>query len=402
MTATLVKFGFVMLVVMMGFAMAIHVLLRDIDSSGTFGETMLALFKAMLGDTDLFDEFSGERYDDVATVLVVMYVLIMTIMLLNLLVAILSTAHAQVQDNVGGEFRVSKARIIEYYRLVVDKDLLPAPFNLMQIVAYTRNAAVTYFSEHWCQTCSRTTCHPSETEGENETNSGRAIGNVPPRTRYGEIVFSLVLGSVAVVVGAILWVGSALPIFPYAQYAYYAQHMETIHKKSGRDKKLKRWVILWKWVLISLWCYLGAPLALLALWSQAFIRLAHPCAREKTVKEYEEEFESGGRATNHTIDRLLRMGPGGVGTDELRKFLEDPMDDKDVRQDERARLATVEHIKLLRNRLENSRKRELIQLTTDMNDSINKLRNDITATILDDKRREKRETKHELAKATSC
>eukprot|EP00752_Nemacystus_decipiens_P008850 g7897.t2 len=131
MTSTLLQFGAVMLVVMIGFAMALHVLFRDVDS---FGETFLGLFKAMLGDTDFFDEFSGGRYDRVATILVVIYLFTVTIMLLNLLVAILSTAHAQVQGNTGGTFKVVKARIVDHYRLVVDEDLLPAPFNLVQLL----------------------------------------------------------------------------------------------------------------------------------------------------------------------------------------------------------------------------------------------------------------------------
>lgn len=54
-------------------------------------------------------------------------------MLLNLLVAMLSTSHAQVQDDAGRELKVSKARTVAHYRWFVDNDLLPAPFNLVQI-----------------------------------------------------------------------------------------------------------------------------------------------------------------------------------------------------------------------------------------------------------------------------
>lgn len=131
MTSTLLAFGAVMLVVIIGFAMALHVLFHDLDN---FGETQLRLFTAMAGDTEIFDEFSGERLDTVAIILVVVYLFIVTTMLLNLLIAILSTAHAQVQGNVGVEFKVSKARIVACYRMVVDKDLLPIPFNLVQLL----------------------------------------------------------------------------------------------------------------------------------------------------------------------------------------------------------------------------------------------------------------------------
>lgn len=111
--------------------MALHVLVRDLEN---FGDTLLGFFKAMLGDTDFFDEFSGGRYDTVATILVVAYLFIVTIMLLNLLIAILSTSHARVQEDTDGAFKLSKARLINHYRTVVDEDVLPAPFNVVQLI----------------------------------------------------------------------------------------------------------------------------------------------------------------------------------------------------------------------------------------------------------------------------
>eukprot|EP00752_Nemacystus_decipiens_P018686 g16750.t1 len=179
MTTTLLKFGTVMIVVMLGFTMALHVLVRDLDS---FGETFLALFRAMLGETDFFEVFSGSRYDGVATALLVSYLLIVSIMLLNLLVAILSTSHAQACGRV----------------------LLPCYF-----------------------------------------------------------------------------------------------------KKRTHDGEGERCLM------------------------------------------------------NVTVESLLKNRPHGVGADKLREFLEDPMNDEDVRQDEKDRPTMVEHIKLLRNRLEATTKEEL-------------------------------------------
>ncbi|CAM9739658.1 unnamed protein product [Ectocarpus sp. 12 AP-2014] len=131
MTAELVRFGIVMLVVMVGFAMSVHVLIRDSES---FGETFLALFRAMLGDVDYFTVFSGGRHETVGTILIVTYLVVVTVMLLNLLVAILTVSHSKVQENVQREFKVSKARMIQRYRLTVENDWLPAPFNLAQLL----------------------------------------------------------------------------------------------------------------------------------------------------------------------------------------------------------------------------------------------------------------------------
>ena len=86
MTSELAKFALVMLVVMIGFAASFHAIFRDFD---TFGQTFLTLFKAMLGEVGFFDEFSGGRYDAVATLLLVLYLFAVTVMLLNLLVAVL-------------------------------------------------------------------------------------------------------------------------------------------------------------------------------------------------------------------------------------------------------------------------------------------------------------------------
>lgn len=65
------------------------------------------MFKAMLGETEYFDKLSGTTFDGVATVLLVVYLIILTIMMLNLLVAVLSTAHAKVDNNADLEYKVS-------------------------------------------------------------------------------------------------------------------------------------------------------------------------------------------------------------------------------------------------------------------------------------------------------
>lgn len=51
------------------------------------------------------------------------------------------------------------------------------------------------------------------------------------------------------------------------------------------------------------------------------------------------------------VDELLRECPGGLSVGELQEFLEDPLSDPKVGQDEKSRSATVEHIKQLRDRV---------------------------------------------------
>ena len=62
MATVLVQFGVILVVVMMGFATSFFALFRDVYS---FEETLLNLFKTILGDVELFDELddiSRERY----------------------------------------------------------------------------------------------------------------------------------------------------------------------------------------------------------------------------------------------------------------------------------------------------------------------------------------------------
>lgn len=127
------RFAIVLLLVMVGFTLSFHALLRTDD---TFGTTCLNLFKAMLGEVGFFDEISEDRYESrynsVATVLLVVYLIIITIVLLNLLIAVSSTSQTNVQEHADQEYKVLKARLIKHYRNVVQEDLLPTPFNLLQ------------------------------------------------------------------------------------------------------------------------------------------------------------------------------------------------------------------------------------------------------------------------------
>ena len=63
-----------------------------------------------------------------------------------------------------------------------------------------------------------------------------------------------------------------------------------------------------------------------------------------------------------TQDLLPLQLLAGLGVGELQKYLDDPMSDPDVRRDEETRATTVEHVKLLRNRLEATTKDHIDEL----------------------------------------
>ncbi|CAM9524132.1 unnamed protein product, partial [Ectocarpus sp. 12 AP-2014] len=342
MTRILLKFGFVMAVIMLGFTMAFHVLFRDFDS---FGESFLDLFKAMLGDTDFFKVFSGDTYDVVATFLLVVYLFIVTVMLLNLLIAILSTSHAQVEENIEREFKVSTARMMDHYQLVVTNDMLPTPFNLLQLVVWPIAWCL-----HGC--CGRNGGVSGNTQ---QTRSRSKEAYACGSKAIGPVVFWAVLGPVAVIGGSLLWIGSVLPAM------YFCRKHHRLHNKrengGGHSKSMNLWSLIFRYVvIIPCWCVFGAPVYLLLLWLNASRRVLSRCPCNDDTSS---TAKSRHGASKSTIESMLLKSPGGVGAQKLREFLHDPMDDKDVRQDEKDRRTTVEHIKLLRNRLENTSKEQL-------------------------------------------
>lgn len=71
----------------------------------------LRAFKAMLGEATIFDDLTGGVFDTISVTLFVLYLLIMTVMMLNLLIAVLSTAHARIDSNTDREYKVRQSRV---------------------------------------------------------------------------------------------------------------------------------------------------------------------------------------------------------------------------------------------------------------------------------------------------
>ncbi|CAM9782826.1 unnamed protein product [Scytosiphon promiscuus] len=326
MTFKILQFGAVMSIIMIGFAMALHVLFRDLD---TFGQTCLGLFKAMLGDTELFDEFSGGRYDGVATFLLVVYLFIVSIMLLNLLIAILSTAHSQVEKNVARESKTSRARLFDHYRTVVQKDLLPAPFNLVNLAL----AVVMYILfPPYCLFVADPTAMWARTRKWKQ-HLVRSIGLVlfwgllTPFAFAGEMVLNC-LGC------------------PYALCWCYKKEEERRQRGVERNKERddpEPWAwVMCKWMLqlviklsfiLLMWCLY--PVVSIWDWINGtivvFLRLFF-YLDEKTGDD-----EEGTRAVSNKVivERILREGPSGVSADKLQGLVEFPSGDDAIRDVEK-------------------------------------------------------------------
>ena len=306
---------------MLGFAMSFHTLFRDVD---TFGGTCLTLFKAMLGEVGFFEEFPGDNFDAVATALLIVYLVVIAVMLLNLLIAVLSTSHSKVEGKADQEFKVSKARMIVHYRLVVDKCLLPPPFNLVQLVVSTP-FIIGDRSRH-----------------------GAASRNA--KEFVGRTVFWLVLGPVAVVGGTLLWVLSAV----YAPTVWHRHFFS--HTRAGQGK-LSGGSILLRYLIVFAWCVVGAPLYLAAFWLTAPMKWFKLRPWQWLWGRRQAPFIASWKPKS--VNDLLEGNGCGLVAGDLQMYLEDPISDPEVRQDERSRPTTVEHIKQLRDRLEKTNKAHL-------------------------------------------
>lgn len=160
MLTELATFSVVLLLVMLGFSTCFWALYGnesiavdyDCGSSehslnvafGTFGDSLLTLFGAMLGNFSFMEfyetEIDGEvcslkTYRDAGVVLLVVYLIIMAVMLLNLLIAVLSTAHAAVYRNAEKQFHAARAKLIVQSRDDVVHDVLPPPFSLIKPIS---------------------------------------------------------------------------------------------------------------------------------------------------------------------------------------------------------------------------------------------------------------------------
>lgn len=146
MLTHLVRFSAFLFTILVSFALAFYVFFiscyeddeRVQASYGTLHSSMLTMFRAILGDFD-FDvirdaEDSCGRpawANEISNLLLVIYLVIMTVLLLNLLIAILSTVHSKMDENATKAFYLVRSRAIQQnWRAVVDRRF-PPPLNLV-------------------------------------------------------------------------------------------------------------------------------------------------------------------------------------------------------------------------------------------------------------------------------
>ncbi|CAM9931417.1 unnamed protein product, partial [Ectocarpus sp. 13 AM-2016] len=171
MISDTLRFSAFISVVMLSFALAFHAVFHTCgeyedpacntnddpdfplrDAFGTFGRSFVTVFSAALGgpDFELYEAAGSEcrcKLPDGAReagiFLMVVYMVIMAVVLLNLLIAVLSTAHSKVYDNADKEFHLARAKLIYQSARVVTHRRPPPPLNLVKAVVGTLIDAAT-------------------------------------------------------------------------------------------------------------------------------------------------------------------------------------------------------------------------------------------------------------------
>lgn len=353
-----------MVIVMMGFAMSFFALFREsctVGSFRTYSETSISLLRAMLGETKLFDDFTvapaccdvgigsllaeelncsefpaeccdsvrGDHFDGVVgKALLVSYLVLMGIILLNLLIAVLSEAYVDVRENIEIESKVSRALVIQHYVQAVEEDMLPSPLNLVQSVV-----SLTAMVIGFCM-------------------------NKPGYLRKAEFfagssLFWLVSGLFAVAAGSVLWLFSWLKgIMIFCRRRRPSNHL-------GAPVPIATQTAV-------LLCGVAMPLLLVYkwLWGSTLGALMKFCkggawAQQGTAGYCEIR---GRQYDDGIVGKALKLAPGGLSVQQLREYLANPMNDPDVQRDEESRETTVEHIKLLRDRLEDTVRQRVSEL----------------------------------------
>lgn len=163
MVSHLLQFSAILMVVMIGFATSFYSLFSECESDDMDGHDMpsfrsfqgsvIILFDALLGNVD-FVAFDSRNIHcpgpawipDLGVLLLSLYMIVMAIMLLNLLIAVLSTVHADVYKNVEKEFNLARTKII--YKTAAGVSQVTDPPHLWQTPNANRGTVCCMHRDH--------------------------------------------------------------------------------------------------------------------------------------------------------------------------------------------------------------------------------------------------------------
>lgn len=143
MMGDMLQFLLVFGIVLAAFASAFVLRFGRLEPFSTPGRAVLTLFSASLGDFDLGVFDGRDRHAELLSTfevvlgrtLLVTFVLFASVLLLNLLIAMLANSYSEIQQRARLEYQLGWARLVLHHQRMVRQADLPTPLNLVQLAA---------------------------------------------------------------------------------------------------------------------------------------------------------------------------------------------------------------------------------------------------------------------------
>jgi hypothetical protein len=155
MTVDFFLFVVIYIFCVIGFGIYFHGIFYGLKGFETVGETILSLLQHTLTGVDFsIIEFDNEIITVMAKVLVILFLVITAVLLLNLLIARMTSSYQRVNERAFEEWSFLKAKTVEQYLLVAEPyvlNMLPPPLNILTIAVYP----IHWLFEQLSVTCQR-------------------------------------------------------------------------------------------------------------------------------------------------------------------------------------------------------------------------------------------------------
>jgi len=129
----IVRFLLLYAVVLLSFTAIVQAQFSSLDSFSSPEKTALQLFSVSVGCYFDFSVFEGDEYEGTGCIIIVLFMVLASVMLLNLLIAVLCDAYYNISNHKTKEWCLMRAKFISERTMVV---YFPPPFNILDLLIF--------------------------------------------------------------------------------------------------------------------------------------------------------------------------------------------------------------------------------------------------------------------------
>jgi ankyrin repeat protein len=152
MMGELRSFAIIFVIFVFGFCVTLYGLLSDVFAFLSVRQTLLTLFGLSVQNYDsTFLTLEDRTYEGLVVFVQVCYVLLTSVVLMNLIIARMSAMHAKIDDKSFEEWQYSRAMTVQQFMVVEERSpfcMLPAPFNLLPCIVFPLHAWILSAAVH--------------------------------------------------------------------------------------------------------------------------------------------------------------------------------------------------------------------------------------------------------------